>query len=131
MVIGTSALVAILRGEAEADAFMLAIEHDPVRLMSAATLVEATIVIEGRRGESAVRDLDLLLHRAGFVTVPMTPEHAEIARQARRRFGTGRHPAALNYGDCFAYALSKQYGEPLLFKGEDFSRTDVVGVRWT
>jgi len=129
MVLDTSAIAAILFDELEAPAFEVAIERASVRLLSAASLVELSIVVELRLGEPGERELDLLLYKAGIEIVPLTREQAEIARRAFRRFGKGRHPAALNFGDCFSYALSKTAGEPLLFKGDDFSRTDVVTLR--
>jgi ribonuclease VapC len=95
-------------------------------LISAAVLVEAGIVVEARRGESAGRELDLLLHRAQARCVAVDERQATIARAAWRRFGKGRHQASLDYGDCFSYALSRVTGEPLLFKGTDFARTDVA-----
>jgi len=125
MVIDTSAVVAILLNEPDADRFADAIEAAAPRLMSAATLLEASIVIETRKGESGGRELDLLVYRAGVEIVPVDQEQTEIARIAWRRFGKGRHPAALNYGDCFAYALAKVTGSRLLYKGDDFSRTDL------
>ncbi len=124
MVIDTSALAAILFGEPERRAFNERIEAHQTRLISAGTLLEAAFVVEGRSGEAAGRELDLFLHRAGFQVVPFDAEQAEVARAAFRRFGKGRHPAGLNFGDCFAYALATITGEPLLFKGEDFARTD-------
>lgn len=124
MILDTSALIAILCDEWEAPLFEEAIEADPVRLLSAASLLEAAIVIEARFGPPGGRELDLLLHAADVEVVAVNREQAEVARDAWRRFGKGRSPAALNYGDCFAYALSKVTGEPLLFKGEDFPRTD-------
>lgn len=130
MVIDTSALVAILTMEPEAARMAQAIEADPVRLVSAATVVEASIVMETKRGEPAARELDLLLARAVMQIQSVTPDQAEIARQGWRRFGKGRHGAGLNYGDCFSYALSKSSGEALLFKGEDFSSTDVAAARY-
>jgi ribonuclease VapC len=125
MVIDTSALVAILRGEAEARRFAEAIEAGTPRLVSAATLLETSIVIESYSGEAGGRELDLLLHRAGIEVVPVDAEQAELARIAYRRFGKGRNTAGLNYGDCFSYARAKATGEPLLFKGDDFRATDV------
>lgn len=125
MVIDTSAVSAILLGEAEATRFAEAIELASLRLMSAATLLEATMVIETRKGEAGGRELDLLIHRAGIEIVAVDPEQAEVARTAWRRFGKGRHPAALNYGDCFAYALAKVTASPLLYKGSDFAKTDL------
>lgn len=125
MVIDSSALVAILRNEPERRRFNELIEADQVRLISAGTLLEVGIVLDARGGEPAGRELDLFLHRSGFETAAFTEEQAETALSAFRRFGRGRHPAKLNFGDCFSYALSKTSGEPLLFKGEDFSKTDV------
>jgi ribonuclease VapC len=126
MVLDSSAVIAILFDEPERRAFTLAIERDPRRLISASNLLECALLTEARRGEAAGRELDLLLHRADVHAVPVDAEQVELARSAWRRFGKGRHPAALNFGDCFAYALSAATGEPLLFKGEDFARTDVA-----
>lgn len=126
MVIDTSAIVAILLGEPEAAEFAAAIEQDSLRLLSAANLLEATMVIETRKGDEGARDLDLFIYRAGIQIVAVDAEQAEVARLAWRRYGKGRHPASLNYGDCFAYALAKTNGARLLFKGEDFGRTDLV-----
>ena len=128
MVIDTSALVAILRDEPERRGFNEKIEADPTRLLSVVSFVEAALVIEARLGEAGGRELDLLLHRAGIDVVPVDIDQAEIARQAFRAYGHGRHPAGLNFGDCFAYALVKTTGEPLLFKGNDFGRTDIVAA---
>lgn len=128
MVIDTSALVAVLFDEPERTRFAEAIAADPRRLVSAASIVESSIIVEARRGESAGRELDLLLHRAGVITVAVDAEQAEEARRAWRHFGKGRHKAGLNYGDCFAYALARVSGEPLLFKGKDFALTDVEAV---
>ncbi len=125
MVIDTSAIVAILLSEPEARRFAEAIEAGSPRMMSAASVLEASIVVETRRGEPAGRELDLLIHRAGIDVVPVDESQIEIARAAWRRFGKGRHPAALNYGDCFAYALAKATGSPLLYKGDDFAKTDL------
>jgi ribonuclease VapC len=125
MVIDTSAVVAILFGEPEAEAFAQTIEQDPVRLMSAASVLEAAIVVESELGDPGARELDLLLYKAGITVVPFSPEHLAAARHAFRVFGKGRHAAALNFGDCFSYALSKSTGEPLLFKGADFPHTDL------
>jgi ribonuclease VapC len=128
MVIDTSALVAMLSGEPDTVRMEIAVEKDPVRLMSAATLLETSIVIESRYGEPGGRELDLWLHRAGVDVVAVDAEQAEIARSAYRRYGKERHRAALNYGDCFSYALAVASGEPLLFKGDDFTQTDVAHV---
>ncbi|RLA96224.1 MAG: type II toxin-antitoxin system VapC family toxin [Deltaproteobacteria bacterium] len=130
MVIDSSALIAILLGEPEAEALARAIARDPVRLISTFSALETGIVIEVRKGEAGGREFDLLLHRARIEIVPMNVEQYEIAREAWRIYGKGRHPAGLNIGDCCSYALAKYSGEPLLFKGEDFSKTDVPAVRW-
>ncbi len=126
MVIDTSAVLAILCDEPEAPAFEAAIAADPVRLLSAASFLEAAMVVETRFGEPGGRELDLLVHKAQIEVVAVTGEQAELARQAFRAFGKGRHPAGLNYGDLFAYALSRLSGEPLLAKGEDFGKTNVA-----
>lgn len=125
MVIDTSAIVAIALDEAEAPSFEQRIANDPVRLISAATVLEAAMVIETRLGEAAGSELDLWLHKAGIEIVAVEAAHADQARRAWRRYGKGRHPAGLNFGDCFSYALSALTGEPLLFKGDDFSKTDI------
>ncbi len=128
MVIDSSALVAVLFDEPSRPSLSVAIDADPRRLVSAATIVEASIVVEARRGESAGRELDLLLHRSGCDVVAVTADQAELARVAWRRFGKGRHPAGLNYGDCFVYALARHAGEPVLCTGEDFAQTDIALV---
>lgn len=125
MVIDTSALVAILFDERGAELLEAAIDDDPVRLLSAGSLLEASIVVESRYGPAGGRELDLLLHAARIEVVAVDSEQAETARRAWREYGKGRHPAALNYGDCFSYALAKTSGEPLLFRGDDFRRTDL------
>ncbi|MBI4876718.1 MAG: type II toxin-antitoxin system VapC family toxin [Acidobacteria bacterium] len=126
MVIDSSAVLAILLGEPERESFFRAIHADPVRLICAVNALESSTVIENRKGPSGGRELDLFIHRAGIEIVALTEAHFETARRAWRRFGKGNHPAALNIGDCCAYALSKTSGEPLLFKGADFVRTDVA-----
>ena len=128
MVLDTSALMALLLDEPEAESFRLALEHDAVRLVSSATLLETALVIETRKGEAGGRELELLIHKADIVVVPADEAQVSEARRAFRRFGKGRHPAALNYGDLFAYALARTSGEPLLFKGDDFARTDIARV---
>ncbi len=125
MVLDTSAILAILFNETEAPLFAEMMSKDPKRLLSAGTALELMIVIEARKGELGGRELDLLLHRAKIDIVPFDSEQAEIARNAWRRFGKSNHSANLNFGDCFAYALAKISGEPLLFKGNDFNQTDV------
>jgi ribonuclease VapC len=126
MVIDASALLAILQDEPERRSFNEAIEAAASRSISTATFVEASIVIEARYGAEGVRDFDALIAKAGIELVPVDAEQAHIARAAFSQFGRGRHPAGLNYGDCFSYALAKALGEPLLFKGADFSQTDVA-----
>jgi ribonuclease VapC len=128
VVIDTSAILAILEAEPDAAAFAEAIEMDPVRLVSAATVLEASIVVLARHGDAGARELDLFLLRAQADVVPVTAEHAALGRDAWVRYGKSRHPAGLNFGDCFAYALARASGEPLLFKGQDFRRTDVAVV---
>jgi ribonuclease VapC len=128
MVIDTSALVAILFDEPERRAFNEAIEAAASRAMSVATLVELSIVIESRLGAEGLRDLDTFVKRAGIELVPVDLAQADVARQAFHRFGKGRHPAGLNYGDCFSYALASVRDEPLLSKGDDFPRTDLLRV---
>ena len=128
MVLDTSALLVLLLDEPEADAYRAVLEDDETRLVSAATLLETSIVIEARKGEAGGRELDLLVHKAGIDVVPVDAEQVAEARRAYRRFGRGRHAAGLNYGDVFAYALARTSGEPLLFKGDDFSKTDVGRV---
>lgn len=125
MVVDTSALLAILQDEPERRAFNEAIESSDVRVMSVANFVETSIVIEARYGADGVRDLDLFIERAGIELVEVTVAHAQEARRALSRFGKGRQAAGLNFGDCFAYALAVERDEPLLFKGDDFARTDV------
>jgi ribonuclease VapC len=130
MVIDTSAIVAILGMEPESARLAQAIEADPNRLISAATVVETGLVIESRYGTDGGREFDLLVARAGFSIETVTADHADVAREAWRRFGKGRHPAGLNFGDCFSYALARISGEPLLFKGVDFASTDVAIVSY-
>jgi ribonuclease VapC len=125
VILDSSAIVAILFDEQEAPVLAAAIGEAETLAVSAATLVEATMVAEGRTRPSMREKLDDLLATVKPEVVAFTAEHAEIARAAWRRFGKGRHPAKLNLGDCFAYALAEARGEPLLFKGEDFARTDV------
>ena len=126
MVIDTSALAAIAFGEPERQSFIKAIEAADSRQLSAATFVETSMVIEARHGAEGVRVLDLFLSRSMIDLIAVDDEQAREARLAFSRYGKGRHPAGLNFGDCFAYALAITSGEPLLFKGEDFSKTDIV-----
>ncbi|HJU18305.1 MAG TPA: type II toxin-antitoxin system VapC family toxin [Stellaceae bacterium] len=125
MVIDTSALIAILFEEPDAERFAYALSEASVRLISAVTRVELSFVVEGRKGETGRADLELLLRDGGFDIVAVTPQQAEIAIEAFRRFGRGRHRAGLNIGDCFSYALAVASDHALLFKGDDFSHTDI------
>ena len=128
MVIDTSAIIAVLLNESTAMRIAQAIEAGSPRLLSVANLLETSIVIESRKGEAGSRELDLFVYRASIEPIAVDPDQMEIARLAWRRFGKGRHPAGLNYGDCFAYALAKSRDLPLLFQGDDFSQTDIAGV---
>jgi len=125
MVIDTSALVAIFLGEPERKSLLEAILGAGIRLVSAANVLETGIVLETKRGESAGREFDLFVVRANLQVEPVDAEQVEFARSAWRRYGKGRHPAALNFGDCFAYALARSTAEPLLAKGTDFAMTDI------
>ena len=126
MVIDTSAVIAILFGEGDAERYSTAIDIDPTRLMSAASVLEACLVVERELGEEGNRELDFLLLKIGIETIAFNEAQLQVARHAFREYGKGRHPAGLNFGDCFSYALSRTSGEPLLFKGDDFSKTDVI-----
>ena len=128
MVLDTSALLALLLDEPEAEDFRAAVEEDTTRLVSAATLLETALVIEARKGERGGQELDTLIQKAEVLVVPVDAEHVFEARRAYRRFGKGRHAAGLNFGDVFAYALARTAGEPLLFKGDGFAKTDVGRV---
>ena len=126
MVIDTSAIIAIALNEPDAPTLEHHIAEDPVRLISAATVLEAAMVIETRLGETGGSELDLWLHKSGVEIIAVSAAQADQARRAWRRYGKGHHPAGLNFGDCFSYALAALTGEPLLFKGEDFSKTDLA-----
>ncbi len=126
MVIDTSALVAILQNEPDRRAFNEAIEAAESRSISTASLVEASIIIESRYGPDGTRSLDLFVSKSEISLVPVDSDQAYLARNAFRQYGKGRHPAGLNFGDCFSYALAKALDEPLLFKGDDFTQTDIV-----
>jgi len=126
MIIDTSAVTAILFGEAERRGLIEAIEAADSRRMSAATFVEISIAVEARHGAEGLRDLDRFLACAGVEVVAVDREQASVARDAFSRFGKGRHRAGINYGDCFSYALAMVLGEPLLCKGENFRHTDVT-----
>lgn len=125
MVIDSSAILAILQDEPERTSFNLAIAKAKARDLSAASLVETSIVVEARFGTQGQQSLDLFLAAAAIRVVPFDLQQAELARSAFQRFGKGRHPAGLNLGDCYSYALAQSQQAPLLFKGDDFSQTDV------
>jgi len=125
MIVDTSALVAILYGEEEAASFAGVIQRADIARLSVASYLELTLVVEKQLGPQGTRHAENFIRRAGMQIEPVTIEQGLIARQAFFDFGKGRHPAQLNYGDCFAYALSKAVDEPLLFKGNDFGLTDV------
>ena len=125
MVVDTSALVAILLREPDAGRFDRLLAEAPLRLMSAVTRVELSFVIEGRKREAGRADIERFLNDVHIEIAAVTPQQAEIAIEAFRRFGRGRHRAALNIGDCFSYALVKAIDQPLLFKGDDFIHTDI------
>jgi len=125
MVIDTSALLAIFLSEPERQNFLELIRQDGSRLLSAPNTLETAIVLEARRGVVAGREFDLFIHQLSIEIVPVDAAQVEVARAGWRKYGKGRHPAGLNFADCFAYALSKTSGEPLLAKGDDFPKTDV------
>ena len=128
MVVDTSALIAIILAEPEAASFTLAIEADEIRLISAVILLEASVVMEWRTGAAGADELERLVQHLGLSVEAFDAEQARAAQTAYRRYGKGRHPARLNLTDCCSYALAVTSGEPLLFKGNDFSQTDVPRV---
>ncbi len=130
MIIDTSALIAVLLGESSAGRLMQALESDPVRRVSAASVVEASLVMLHRFGDGGDAALDRLLRALDAEVVAVDLAQCGVAREAALRFRRGQHRAALNFGDCFSYALASVMGEPLLFVGDDFAATDVVAVRW-
>ena len=125
MIVDTSAVLAVLFGEPDAERYERAIAGASRCRMSVASLLEAAIVLESRSGAAGGHELDVFVERALIELAPVTAEHAQAARRAWRRFGKGNHPAGLNFGDCFAYALAEATREPLLFKGRDFALTDI------
>jgi ribonuclease VapC len=129
MVLDSSAVMAILLLEAEAEEFIQAITEAPSRMMSAPTLVELAIVAEARRGKAGAQDVDRFVAEAHIEIVPFDAEQAVAARGAWRRYGRGRHRASLNFGDCFSYALARITNDVLLFKGNDFAHTDIMAWR--
>jgi len=128
MIVDTSAVLAVLLGEGESEAFMELMLKSDVCFMSAVSFVEASIVAETYGGDGGVRQLDAFMRTAGIAIEPVSEEHALAARQAYSDYGKGRHVAGLNFGDCFSYALAKVSGEPLLFKGSDFQKTDLAAA---
>lgn len=125
MVVDTSAVIAVLNEEAEASTFLEKMENDTLRLISAVSVLEASIIVHSRKGDDGVAALDAFLGEAEFEIQPFDAEQAHLARRAYREFGKGQHTAGLNFGDCAVYALAVASGEPLLFKGSDFSKTDI------
>jgi ribonuclease VapC len=128
MIVDTSAMVAILYREPEAEAFARLIHDADDCRISVVTYVELSMVIESQLGPEGMRQAEAFFRRAGVTVEPVTVEYGELARQAFIDFGKGRHKAGLNFGDCFSYALAKATGEPLLFKGNDFSETDITAA---
>jgi ribonuclease VapC len=128
MVIDTSAILAILSNEPEREHFTQMIILTPPAMMSAGTYLEARIVTEARWGRAGLQDFKLLVAETSMTVIPFDDEQAVLAAEAYSRYGKGRHEASLNFGDCFAYALARKTGQSLLFKGDDFSRTDVVSA---
>ena len=129
MVVDTSVLVAVILGEPDAEAVLSVLQANAGDLqVSAANLVEAGIVVEARQGPEAATDLRILIDRLGVEVAPVDPKQAQVALAGWRRFGKGRHPAGLDFGDCFAYALAKASNAPLLFKGDGFTQTDIVSA---
>jgi ribonuclease VapC len=126
MILDTSALIAILQNETGSEALIEKLERAEVIRVSSATVVELGIVMQARFGDYGELEADQLLHRLKADIVPVSAEHAEIARYAYRTYGKGYHSASLNYGDCFSYSLAISLNEPLLFVGQDFSKTDVM-----
>jgi ribonuclease VapC len=125
MVLDTSAILAILQDEPERRKFNEAIEAAESRSLSTASFVECSMILESRYGADGIRDLDLFIAKAQVSLIPVDEEQADLARRAFRKYGKGRHPAGLNFGDCFSYGLSQALHEALLFKGNDFPQTDV------
>jgi len=128
VIVDSSVLIAILRNEPDAAAIAEALQQASILRVSAITFVEAAVVADNDRNPVLSRRFDTLIRDAQMLVEPVTVTQVEIARQAYRDFGKGRHKAGLNFGDCFAYALAKTLGEPLLFKGDDFKHTDLSPV---
>ncbi len=130
MVIDTSALIALLIAEPNAERLRAALESDPLRRVSAATVVEASLVLLRRFGDAGDASLDRLLRGLNADMIAVDLEQTSVARDAALRYRRGHHPAALNFGDCFSYALASVMGESLLFVGDDFTQTDIAAVPW-
>jgi ribonuclease VapC len=130
LVIDTSAVLALMQDEEPAEALRAALSNAAVRLISVASVLEATCVLGSRRGPAAVLDLGLFLSGLHFKQVAFDAEQLSIAQSAWLSYGRGRHAAKLNFGDCISYALAQTEGEPLLFVGADFSRTDIPAARY-
>lgn len=128
MIVDTSAALAVVLGEPGFEVFAQAISVSETPRISAASFLEASIVVETRAGDRGLRQFDSFIRESELALEPVTHEQALLAREGFSNYGKGRHPAGLNFGDCFAYALAKSTGEPLLFKGEDFRQTDVVAA---
>lgn len=126
MILDSSAVIAIIFGEAGYEELSRVIASGERARISDASLLESSIVAESLAGDRGIRILDTFLHRSSIVIEPFTAEQALLAREGYSDYGKGRHPAGLNFGDCFSYALAKATGEPLLFKGDDFRKTDVM-----
>jgi len=126
MVVDTSVVVAIMLNDPDCDFFIEKLAEARFRLMSAASYMEAGIVLTSRLGKDVEEALDRTLYKADIAVSPVSSSHAKLALAAFRQYGKGRHPAALNFGDCFSYALAKSSAEPLLFKGSDFAKTDIL-----
>jgi ribonuclease VapC len=126
MIVDTSAVLAILFAEPEAQRIADAIERSPFCRFPASCFLEATITLLGRNGEEGLRDLDAFMLQSRMEISSFPESQARLAREAFKRYGKGRHPAKLNFGDCMAYALAKESGEELLFKGTDFAQTDIA-----
>ena len=125
MILDSSSLIAILAGEPDSELYVQAISRAPRCRISAGSFIELSIVLESQFPMEVQQQCEALFRRVGIEIEPVTAGQAHLARQAFHNFGKGRHPAGLNFGDCFAYALAKDKGEPLLFKGNDFKRTDI------
>jgi ribonuclease VapC len=130
MIIDSSALLAMLLEEPEGHLFDVAIARSNICRISSAALLEASMILQSRRGEDGPRDLDLLIARFRIEIVAFSESQARLARDAFKRYGKGRHPAGLNFGDCMVYALARETGDDLLFKGSDFAQTDIAAAKY-